>query len=329
MRKLDFMYFPSFCLMLIFYMQGNPNDLDAEVRVNSVRSLVSVCEILICSKSPIFSNSEEESLLFLYIKNKVIQTLLKALDDYTVDNRGDVGSWVREAAINGLEKCIYNLCKKDSEKLLCDPTCLLFDANTASSIIGGFAKQGVEKLDKLREISIKALYRIFNNELCITSIPHFEAIKLIVPNVQDFRWRVSSLIPIFLLFNCNSLNKNLFVGISTKNCMLVSRFQMVIESTIFVFVQAPQMSFPCLVKLLQFSCYSKVVLSGLVISIGGLQDSLRKDSLAALLEYIQNSEGYTNSNRNDREYMLSVDLLSILKEYQKSDRVIIPTLKVS
>lgn len=168
--------------------------MDAEVRVNSVRSLVSICETLTCSKNPIFSNSEEESSLFLCIKNEVIQTLLKALDDYTVDNRGDVGSWVREASINGLEKCTYYLCKKDSEKLLCDPACLFFDANTATSIIGGFAKQGVEKLDKLREISMKTLYRIFNKKLCITSIPHFEAIKLIIPDVQDFRWRVRSLI---------------------------------------------------------------------------------------------------------------------------------------
>lgn len=32
---------------------------------------------------------------------KVIDCYLKAMDEYTLDNRGDIGAWVREAAMNG------------------------------------------------------------------------------------------------------------------------------------------------------------------------------------------------------------------------------------
>ena len=33
---------------------------------------------------------------------KVIDCYLKAMDEYTLDNRGDIGAWVREAAMNGI-----------------------------------------------------------------------------------------------------------------------------------------------------------------------------------------------------------------------------------
>jgi len=70
------------------------------------------------------------------------------------------------------------------------------------------------------------------------------------------------------------------------------------------------------------------VLSGLVISIGGLQDSLKRVSLLALLEYLEGVEYEDPSTRTSRVYMLSADILWVLQQYKKSDRVIVPTLKV-
>ena len=32
----------------------------------------------------------------------VVEVLYKALDDYAIDRRGDVGSWVREESMNSL-----------------------------------------------------------------------------------------------------------------------------------------------------------------------------------------------------------------------------------
>jgi len=82
------------------------------------------------------------------------------------------------------------------------------------------------------------------------------------------------------------------------------------------------------VKLLQVSYYSKSVLSGLVISTGGLQESLKKASTTALVGYLQDSDINTNCEGKSREYLSSCDLLWVLQHYQKCDRVITPTLKV-
>lgn len=70
------------------------------------------------------------------------------------------------------------------------------------------------------------------------------------------------------------------------------------------------------------------MLSGLVISVGGLQESLSKTSVTALLDYLQVSESDKNDEQNLREYLLSTGFLWILQQYQKCDRVITPTLKV-
>ncbi|KAG2547960.1 hypothetical protein PVAP13_9KG142400 [Panicum virgatum] len=92
-------------------------------------------------------------------------------------------------------------------------------------------------------------------------------------------------------------------------------------------IQVPTVSYPRLVKLLQVSCYSKSVLSGLVISTGGLQESLKKASTSALVGYLEDSDINTNCEGKSREHLLSCDLLWVLQCYQKCDRVITPTLK--
>ena len=70
------------------------------------------------------------------------------------------------------------------------------------------------------------------------------------------------------------------------------------------------------------------MLSGLVISIGGLQESLKKASLSALLEYLEAVKIENQDERKSREYMLSTDMLWVLQQYRKCNRVIVPALKV-
>ncbi|KAM1026785.1 hypothetical protein ACFX2A_040629 [Malus domestica] len=278
-------------------IEDNPDDRDAEARVNAVKGLVSVCEALTREKEQSGIDAVEGDMsLFILIKDEIMMTLLKALDDYSVDNRGDVGSWVREAAMNGLERCTYILCKRDSVGLTgrsgrvdsalelqnsddINQLQSLYDANLATSIVAEISKQAVEKMDKLREAAAKVLQRILYNEIAyVPHIPHRKKLEKIVPNGADLKWGV------------------------------------------------PTFSYPRFVQLLQFGCYSRSVLSGLVISIGGLQDFLRKASLTALLEYLQVVES-EDQNERSRQYMLSTDMLWVLQQYRRCDRVIVPALK--
>ncbi|KAJ8565468.1 hypothetical protein K7X08_008044 [Anisodus acutangulus] len=278
-------------------IEDNPEERDIEARVNAVKGLVSVCETLTETQDHSHLLSVEECIsLYLFIKNEVMQTLFKALDDYSKDNRGDVGSWVREAAIDGLERCTYILCKRGfkgfsskpgqmelgsvpqlDEKDVNNQMNYLFDENMVICLVGSIVKQAVEKMDKLRELAAKALQRILHNKsIFVPFIPHRERLEQIVPDDADLKWGV------------------------------------------------PTFSYPRFLQLLGISCYSKYVISGLVISIGELQDSLRKASLSALLEFLQSTDENVNGSK---EYNLSNDILWVLQKYKKCDRVVVPTLK--
>lgn len=196
------------------YLQENPEDRDAEARVNAVKGLISVCETLVSGReNNAASFIENDFSLFILIKNEVMMSLFKALDDYSVDNRGDVGSWVREAALDGLEKCTYMLCKIDESgfvsvksdgneiesivhpltdnMLKSNEELLLFDKNLATNLVGGISKQAVEKMDKLREAAANALYRILYNEMIyIPYIPFREKLEEIIPKEANAKWAV-------------------------------------------------------------------------------------------------------------------------------------------
>ena len=74
--------------------------------------------------------------------------LISGLDDYTVDERGDVGSWIRIASIQGLTSVsvtLLTLAKKDTTHIDYIP------ADLYQKAIAGILKQGVGRLDNVRQ----------------------------------------------------------------------------------------------------------------------------------------------------------------------------------
>lgn len=81
---------------------------------------------------------------------KLFDALLSGLEDYTLDQRGDVGSWVRMACIKGLTAF--------SEMLFLHPASAnhlpeYLPANKYHAAICGILKQGVERLDVVRQVA--------------------------------------------------------------------------------------------------------------------------------------------------------------------------------
>jgi hypothetical protein len=74
--------------------------------------------------------------------------LISGLDDYTVDDRGDVGSWIRIASIQALTSVsvtLLTLAKTDATYTDYIP------ADLYQKAIAGILKQGVERLDNVRQ----------------------------------------------------------------------------------------------------------------------------------------------------------------------------------
>lgn len=67
----------------------------SEARRDSIKALSRVI------KTIGFNSTDSESIANPEYFNKIIECLFRGLEEYTIDDRGDIGAWVREAAMNG------------------------------------------------------------------------------------------------------------------------------------------------------------------------------------------------------------------------------------
>lgn len=88
----------------------------------------------------------------------LFQTLLKCflagLEDYSTDQRGDVGSWVREASVGALESLVPVVCYLDSQSGSC-PAYISYDDEV--EVVGALLRQSVERIDRIRVCAGRAL----------------------------------------------------------------------------------------------------------------------------------------------------------------------------
>lgn len=107
---------------------------DVETRVNAVDAL---CQIVLSAKE---------------YQEQAIATFQAALEDYSSDNRGDIGSWVREAAMRSMTAVL--LSRQHEEEII---------VTAVSSML----KQAVERLGRLRACAIRccvSLLPLLNND---------------------------------------------------------------------------------------------------------------------------------------------------------------------
>lgn len=89
----------------------------------------------------------------------VVQAMLAGLNDYTMDQRGDVGSWVRLGCIVGLRDLLVRL-----QTLQLDVDEWLGDA--FHSVVAALWKQAAERIDHVRHTagtSVLAIYRAYSS----------------------------------------------------------------------------------------------------------------------------------------------------------------------
>ncbi len=72
---------------------------------------------------------------------RILRCFLAALDDYTLDRRGDIGAWVREAAMQGIADVLLQLSDQDPS---------LVPEDCVAETMVRFAQQACEKIDRTR-----------------------------------------------------------------------------------------------------------------------------------------------------------------------------------
>ncbi|XP_068630988.1 tubulin-specific chaperone D [Battus philenor] len=183
---------------------------------------------------------------------EIIEALLACLSEYTIDMRGDIGAWVREASMTGLlsicRACACEAPELNSERVM-------------AAVMCGAAQQAVEKIDRTRAHAGRIFTAFIYNDPVITNIPHHDALKRIFPYDEVELRQVKE----------NEEDTELTTVSENSNVVL------------WLF---PGHTMPRFVQLLNYPTYRYSVIKGLIVSAGELTESLVKHTTQSLYAYL-------------------------------------------
>ncbi|XP_069674548.1 tubulin-specific chaperone D [Periplaneta americana] len=229
----------------------------AESRRDALKALTNVCRTVCTGKGlgPELRTHIEQ----------IYCCFLEGLTEYTMDSRGDIGAWVREASMTGLQVLTVQVLKSDPS---------LLGPELVTKIMVGIAQQAVEKIDRTRAHAGKIFSSLLHSDPPVPNIPYRDDLIKILPAAaceREINW--------------------------------------IAESD----------TFPRFTQLLAFQPFTYNVLLGLVVSVGGLSESLVKHSSASLFAYLKSLQG-----NNEELERICKTIVCIFQNHQNVSRVTIP-----
>ncbi|XP_029015164.1 tubulin-specific chaperone D [Betta splendens] len=152
-----------------------------EARRDAVRALAQVCV-----KADVCAHGSPDSTLCSENVTEVFNTLLESMSDYTTDSRGDVGAWVREAAMTGVMDVTMLVAATAPNILLPD---------IVRSMMCCLAQQAAEKIDRYRAHAGNIFLRLLHStDPAVPHIPHREELLGIFPveTTTSLNWNAPS-----------------------------------------------------------------------------------------------------------------------------------------
>ena len=141
-------------------MEENVELRDAETRRNAVRSLVDLaCSAGLAARPDAEEEASAPGGLSTALYLRVADALIASLGDYQTDNRGDVGSWVREAAITTAPRLIRLALPTPGAEGCGAEGAAMREAlpPLCARLVGALCQQINEKIDRMRELAAHTL----------------------------------------------------------------------------------------------------------------------------------------------------------------------------
>ncbi|CAL6386607.1 unnamed protein product [Bathycoccus prasinos] len=144
--------------------EDNPEMRDAETRVDAVIASQNIlCKINAKYSASSACGEKDDVISISDLKDAAdmcLEAFLKGVEDYSVDKRGDVGSWVREASMRAFSevlRCFQTIskCSDDSDGVVVDE----YETN-CTTILGVLLKQCGEKIDRTRTVAFESLFAL-------------------------------------------------------------------------------------------------------------------------------------------------------------------------
>eukprot|EP00930_Biecheleria_cincta_P049645 TRINITY_DN34848_c0_g1_i1.p1 TRINITY_DN34848_c0_g1~~TRINITY_DN34848_c0_g1_i1.p1 ORF type:complete len:724 (-),score=152.78 TRINITY_DN34848_c0_g1_i1:27-2084(-) len=258
----------------------------------------------------------------------VVVALKACMHDYAADRRGDVGSWVREVAME-VAAALLDVQRREP----IDDQPQLPDATASTQLVALMLQQAVEKIDRLRERSFGLLRTVLctsetllprgkSLQLAYRRVCHSEAYDAIAiseeagtaspANTPRGSWP-----PAHIDHLVSALGQPLAPAPTGENldCFAASSST---KADRHGFV------FDALVPLLAHEEYRPALVMGLVVSVGGLTEHTAKDAKRALLRHLNNRDGAANEVCN--ELLNTFDCAGVRDSEPEARRLLAPVL---
>lgn len=183
-------------------------------------------------------------------------------------------------------------------------------------------KQLAEKLDAVRDIAGKVLLQFLLAQSCTSSRGR---------NQDDSVNNFKSYLPIpdynIVVDSIESVMRDVLISNNTADSIGIEKIS---EKGNFnyqlIHWAQPEHVFPIVISLLRSKIYFDHIMAGLVVSIGGLTETIAKTSASVLLRYCKVDEA-TNIEHDRFLERLSACLIQLFVTYSRDDRVTLPLIK--
>ncbi|NXO90522.1 TBCD protein, partial [Certhia brachydactyla] len=160
----------------------SPEDMSfAESRRDALIATAKVCQTV-----GVKGDGSQQEYVCRDNVDQIYATLLSGVTDYTTDSRGDVGGWVREAAMTSLMEVTLLLVQHEAE---------LINPNICKQIMCWLAQQSAEKIDKFRAHAGSVFLTLLHfDHPPVPHIPHREELERIFPRSEKetLNWNAAS-----------------------------------------------------------------------------------------------------------------------------------------
>lgn len=242
------------------------------------------------------------------VAGEVIDALLGCMEDYCTDNRGDVGSWVREAAMEALPSAVAAAQAVTAG----GGDCFEASKKSAVDVVSALLKQAAEKIDRTRAAAAAALAAVLRGRpsaipslaaLPPALVPARDALLTAIPadEATAAAWAVpasafGALVPLIVGGSGGSGGVRGDVdGLSSE----------------------------------ELATYRAPLIEGVIVSAGGVGDSLGKAAGGALVAALKGQRAEVDAAGTLRlQSAVADELVAVLSRGAGEDRVIVPLLRV-
>ncbi len=271
---------------------------DAETRRNAIQSIVRICETVGIGENHAQHLSDESPVVGIGINQtkQIFNCLLECTQDYNTDRRGDVGSWSRIAAMKGLVTLtllsvkasdIPQQLSPDSQKASISSHELMvvpdfkvrvqssFESNASEAVQESIAEGRPYRVNQQQSSKFE-MY--FDDEIC--SLVLGSILKQLAEKLDAVRTQAGCCLELLLsgpsVIPFTPRKQMLLEGLNLANHQ---------PSEHTMNWRNPDVTFPLLMRVINIDTFFHPIISGLVVSVGGLTESVTNSSSKAFLDY--------------------------------------------